>query len=128
MINILTLCGIIILSVIVIVFLKRVKNDFVLPLSFLLGILLLRQALHTLESEGGLLKRLFENNPFSEYGNVILKAFGISLVVQLLSDFCKDAGESSISTKIELLGKIEIIILSLPLVEKILDIVKNIIM
>lgn len=128
MINILTLCGITILFVIIIIFLKKAKSDLVLPLSFLLSIVLLRQALRTLESEGGLLKNLFENPPFSEYGDVILKAFGISLVVQLLSDFCKDAGESSISTKIELLGKIEIIILSLPLVEKILDIVKNIIM
>jgi stage III sporulation protein AD len=128
MINILTLCGITVLSVVIIVFLKKVKSDFALPLSFLLGILLLRQALHTLEAGGGLLKKIFENNPFSEYGNLILKAFGISIAVELLSEFCRDAGENSISAKIELLGKIEIIILSLPLIEKILDIVKNIIM
>ena len=79
MINILTLCGITVLSVVIIVFLKKVKSDFALPLSFLLGILLLRQALHTLEAGGGLLKKLFENNPFSEYGNLILKAFVISI-------------------------------------------------
>ncbi len=127
MINLFTLCGITVISVIIIIVLKNLKSDFALPLALFLGVILLRQALLILEEKGAVLKNIFEDNSFFQYGNVILKAFGISIIIELLSDFCKESGENSIATKIELFGKIEIIVLSLPLVEKILEIVRIII-
>ena len=127
MINLFTLCGIAVISVIIIIILKRLKSDFALPLALFLGIILLRQAFLILQEKEAVFKTIFEGNSFSQYGNVIIKAFGISIIIELLSDFCKEAGEKSIATKIELLGKIEIIVLSLPLVEKVLEIVRKII-
>lgn len=120
------LCGITTISVVIIIFLKRLKSDLSLPLSLLLGIVLLRQALNLLGENEALFKKISGNTSFFQYGDILLKAFGISIIIELLSDFCKEAGENTIATKIELLGKIEIIVLSIPLIEKILDIVKNI--
>lgn len=124
--DIFVLCGITTISVVIIIFLKRLKSDLSLPLSLLLGIVLLRQALNLLGENEALFKKISGNTAFFQYGDILLKAFGISIIIELLSDFCKEAGENTIATKIELLGKIEIIVLSIPLIEKILDIVKNI--
>ncbi len=58
-----------------------------------------------------------------ECSTIIFKSLGLAFVIQLISDICKDAGESAISSKLELVGKIAILIISLPLFEKIISIV-----
>ncbi len=121
------LCGITTLSVIIIIFLKKLKSDTALPLSLLLGIVLLRQALNIFRENKTFFERIAGDTAFTQYGNIIAKAFGITIIIELLSEFCKEAGENSIAAKIELLGKIELVVLSLPLIENILEIVKKII-
>lgn len=122
-----TLCAITIISIAIVMFLKKLRSDSALFLTFLLGIILLRQAMLAFNEKGKILQDFLKSGTFSQYGNVILKAFGISILVEILSDFCKEAGEVSIAKNVEFLGKIEILTLSIPLVEKILDIVKQII-
>lgn len=128
MINLYTLCGITTIAVIIIIVLKKAKSEFVLPLSLLFGIILLRQALNLLREHEMFFKTLLEATSFNEYWKIIVKAFGVSIIIEVLSDFCKEAGENSIASKIELLGKIEIIALSFPLIEKLLETVKTIIL
>lgn len=59
----------------------------------------------------------------NEYSLIILKSLGLAFVVQLISDICRDSGESAIASKLELAGKISILIISLPLFEKIISII-----
>ena len=59
------------------------------------------------------------------YGKVdifspITKALLIALLCQLTSEICRDFGENSIASKVELGGKIAIIYLSIPLVKEVL--------
>ncbi len=122
----LILCGVTVIAVIIIFLFKQLKSGFAFPLALLLCFILLRQALSILQTEGEFLKTIFENKSLSQYGNILLKTFGISLIVELLSDTCREAGENSVASKIELLGKVEIIVLSLPLVKNILETVKSI--
>ena len=63
----------------------------------------------------------------SKYISILLKALGICYITQLASDACKDANESALSSKIELAGKAAIVILSLPLFNQILEVVKKLI-
>ena len=44
----------------------------------------------------------------------------MTLAVQFSAELCRDAGESAIASKLELVGKAEIIILALPLVRELL--------
>lgn len=55
----------------------------------------------------------------SEYGLILLKALGICLITQLASDACRDAGESALASKAELAGKATLLVLALPLFQKI---------
>ncbi len=57
----------------------------------------------------------------------VLKIIGIAYICQFASDICKDAGEGSISAKIELGGKIIIITLSMPIIYDLLGLISSII-
>ena len=50
---------------------------------------------------------------------ILWKVAGISLVTELAETVCADAGESALASKVELAGKISILVLSLPLFEDI---------
>ena len=56
------------------------------------------------------------------YTKAIIKTLGVCYVTQLASDSCKDAGQSAIASKVELSGKVFIVIISLPLFEDLIDI------
>ncbi len=58
----------------------------------------------------------------SEYAAVLLKTLGICFLTQFSADSCRDAGENSLASQVELAGKIGIVILALPLFEKIAQI------
>lgn len=61
-----------------------------------------------------------------EYVTVIFKALGICWLTQFGSDICRDCGESAIASAAEVFGKIQLVILSLPLFENLIDIVTGI--
>lgn len=53
-----------------------------------------------------------------EYVGILFKGLGICLVTQLASDTCKDAGEIALSAKAELAGRIALLLVGLPLFQK----------
>jgi stage III sporulation protein AD len=55
------------------------------------------------------------------YIPVLIKALGISLMIQITSDICKDCGEISLGHRVELFGKAEILLLSIPLIKDLFD-------
>lgn len=63
----------------------------------------------------------------SEYIKTVIKIIGTAYIFQFASDICKDAGETSVANKLELGGKIIIIVLSMPILYAILELVNNII-
>ena len=57
------------------------------------------------------------------YLTVVLKAAGIALVTQLAADTCRDAGETALAVKAELVGRVLLLVLAVPLFEQILSLV-----
>lgn len=53
----------------------------------------------------------------TEYLTLLLKALGVSVLTQLAADACRDSGETALSNKVELAGKVTILLLCLPLVK-----------
>lgn len=56
-----------------------------------------------------------------QYAGVLIKALGVALLTHLGAEICRDCGEGGIATAVELAGKCEILLLSLPLVSSILS-------
>ena len=59
----------------------------------------------------------------STYITILLKIVGIAYIAEFGAEVCKDAGESSVASKIELAGKVTIVILAVPIITSLLDLV-----
>ena len=60
---------------------------------------------------------LFDSSGYT----ALLKAVGIGMVSQFTAELCRDAGEPVLAGRVEFFAKIEIILLSMPLVRQILQ-------
>lgn len=106
-----------------IVLLKQIKPEFALLLKFatilLLGFLafsVVSDAVSEIFSFG---ERVSID---SEMLKILLKALGLCLVAQIASDVCKDCGESALSTSVELVGKLSIVLMTLPVAAQLIEI------
>ena len=54
------------------------------------------------------------------HGTALIKALGIAFLTQLCADVCRECGESGAASLVEMTGKLEILLLCLPLLEELL--------
>lgn len=59
------------------------------------------------------------------YISTVIKSLGICYLTQLASETCKDSGYSAIATKIELTGKVTIILMALPMFLDLMQIIQR---
>lgn len=62
----------------------------------------------------------FDIGNFSEYVELILKALGIAVLTHIASSICRDCGEAGLAGAVEFAGKAEILLISLPMIERLL--------
>lgn len=120
--------GLAVISVTLIVLLRQYRPEYGVVASLMAGLLLLflimeqvspvLQEIQTLAQRTGLAQ---------EHTSILLKSLGVCFVTQMACEACKDAGESSIASKVEMAGKVSIVILSLPLFQELLKIVLRLI-
>ena len=63
----------------------------------------------------------------SEYLEIMMRCLGVALITEISSSICRECGENGISGGVELVGKLEILLLALPLVTEILDSVEKLV-
>lgn len=61
----------------------------------------------------------------SLYLKILMKIIGIAYLCEFSSNLCKDAGYSSIAGQIEMVGKLSILIISMPVMTALLDTIRN---
>ncbi len=59
------------------------------------------------------------------YLSILLKIVGITYIAEFASALCKDAGHSAIASQIELVGKLTILAISMPILLALLDLINN---
>ena len=65
-----------------------------------------------------------QNSLVSEHIGIVIKALGISIITEFAVDTCKSSGENSMANVVELGGKIAIVTVTLPLINKLILIIK----
>jgi stage III sporulation protein AD len=61
----------------------------------------------------------------AEMGNLLIKNLGIAYAAQITADICREAGETTMGSQVELLAKAEIVLLCLPMAQRIFDIAES---
>lgn len=57
----------------------------------------------------------------AEYIKIIIRIIGIAYIARFGSDICRDANQNAIAQKIELAGKIMIVVMSIPILTSVLN-------
>lgn len=73
------------------------------------------------------ISELFVQSGLSEsYITIVFKATAICFITQITSDLCRDSGESAIASAMELWGRVSIILMSVPLIESLVETITEI--
>ena len=57
---------------------------------------------------------------------ILLKALGVAFLTEIAASVCRDSGETGLATWVETAGKLEVLLLSFPLIKTVLDTVTEI--
>ena len=100
--------------------LRRYHQEYAVFLSIAAGVLILFAIFSSLSPAIRQINTLIASAGLSaDYAVILFKTLGICFLAQFAADACRDAGESALASNVELAGKISIVVLSLPLFEKI---------
>ncbi len=91
------------------------------------GILLAAMTLMLASPLFELVAGMSEKSYLNTYFGILIKAVGISFLTYVLSSVCRDCGETSIAGYAEFAGKVEILIIAIPLIEDILEIAEELV-
>ena len=125
--EILQIAGIAVSGVLIISIIRVFKPEMAIYVVLATVIIILIFSLNQLTAVFQFLKTVYDEMTYGkDFFPILIKV----LVVAYLSDFtaqlCKDAGEASIGSKVELAGKVIIFYISLPILVSILQLVNSI--
>ncbi len=126
--EIIKIIGIAFSAVIIIIIMKQYKPEFTLYISLIASALILFLLLNKISGIVTLLTNLANkmNGTSQEFLKILIKITGIAFLTEFAVSICKDSGESSISSKVDLGGKIIIITMSIPIISSMLETVLKI--
>lgn len=120
--NILSVCALGIIGAIFAITVKNIRPEIAVVISLATGIIILLYLINDLSEVFYRLEAIAENYDLnSGYFKIAIKVCTIAYITQFAKELCKDCGESAIGTKIELCGKVSIIIMSMPIISGFLN-------
>lgn len=126
--EILQIVGIGIIATILAVVLRQQKPEYALQISIITGLLIFLFVITKLSYVVQVLSSLAERVDLDFlYFSTILKVIGIAYIAEFGAQISRDAGENAIASKIELGGKILIMVLAIPILTALLDLIIKII-
>lgn len=107
-------------------FLKNQKPELAMLVGVATAVLIF---LMTVSGLGGIIQ-FFKGNTLragidSGILNIMIRIIGIAYVTEFAADICRDAGESSLASKIDMGGRIIMAVMIIPIISSIFDIVEG---
>ena len=117
--------GIALLFSMLLLLLKELRAPLVLPVRLACSVLLFGTVLLLCAPILQHVQALLAQTGATEYAAPLLRGVGIALLCELTALFCRDLGEGTLALGVESFGKLEILLLCLPLIAKILELAKE---
>ncbi|MGI6537395.1 MAG: stage III sporulation protein AD [Caldicoprobacterales bacterium] len=107
---------------------KQERPELAIMITLTTGILLFLFVLGNIKTIADFIEKMTQKvNIDSIYLTTVFKVTGIAYITEFGSQICKDTGEGTIASKIELGGKILIMVLALPVLTALMEAVLKII-
>ena len=114
--------GICIIGAVLALVLKQKSGEYAFATVVATGIIILFFVIKTVaEPIESLFEKLSDSGVKMEYFKIALKAVGVAYITDFIADASRDAGLSSIASKVELAGKAAIFLLSVPVLMSVLE-------
>lgn len=125
--EIVKIVGIGIVATVLSVILKRTRSELAMFISIITGVIIFTMILgelsYVIETLNNLSRRI--NIEFA-YFSTIIKIIGMAYLIEFGSQISRDAGEDSIAMKIELGGKVIIMVLAIPILLALMELILKI--
>lgn len=121
--EVIKIVGVSIFAVIMIIILKNYRPEMALVLSIITGIGIMLYAISKMSSVINVLNDLVSKSGVNtDFLLIIIKVIGIAYIIEFGKNVCIDAGQSSIATKLEMAGKVVIVVLTIPLISSLVNV------
>ena len=118
------LIALVLISLTLILLLKQYRPEFALLASVTSALILLIYGIAKAGEIISAVRSLTERAGIDEQNvMLVLKALGICYIVQIAKDVCADSGQTALSDRIDFIGKVTVVAMSLPLLMQIIGIV-----
>ena len=115
------ICAVAILFASLCVVIKHFRAEFIIPTRVAVTIIICGVVITLIDPIIEYFNNIMGQTLPLEHMKIILKSLAIAFIVQISSEICRDCGENNIAAGIETIGKIEIILLSLPMINNIIS-------
>ena len=123
--SIISVCAFAIVSACIIGLVRVLRPELAVLAAAVAGVVLLVYVVSAIAPFVSFIKGVTAECGVQGYFVLMLKALAISFCCKTSSEICRDCGEGSLASKIELAGKASIVLISLPVVQQLLDIAKD---
>ena len=122
--SICALIALVLISLALILLLKQYRPEFALLASVTSALILLIYGITKAGEIISAVRSLTERAGIDEQNvMLVLKALGICYIVQIAKDVCADSGQTALSDRIDFIGKVTVVAMSLPLLTQIIGVV-----
>ncbi len=116
--DLLPMIGVAMTASVLCLLLRQHRPEFAVVLAIVAGVLLFLSVFSFMEPIFVSITDLMTHTGMGgQYTQIMFKALGICYLVELASDSCRDAGQTALASKVELIGRVSILLLVLPIFE-----------
>ena len=122
MINILSICGLVVCVVVINRLLENTSKEYSILISIGASIIILMYLSNYITSVTEFLNQLLAFiDSSNDIYTLLLKSLGICIVTNFAMDICKDANQNTLSSVVFIGGKVSILLLSIPLLQELFN-------
>ena len=120
----LKICGVALVSTMLITTVKKLGSEMSTLLKLASGLLAATVCVASLSPVIEFIREVsaFGGGRLGEYTLFLLKVLGVAMTVHICATICRDSGEGSLATYIEIGGKVEVIVLALPYISEMISV------
>lgn len=120
--EIVKIIGVGLVALIIIVILKQYRPEFAMYVSLSAGVIIFALIFTKLSGIIELLKNLSSKASINnQFITLLIKITGIAILTEFAVSICKDTGETAIANKVDLGGKVIIMLMSIPIMCSLLE-------
>ena len=123
--NIITVCSFAVVTACIIAAIRNLRPELASIAAAIAGVLIMAYAVEAIVPFITFVKDIAAEKGVENYFTLMLKALAISFCCRMSAEICRDCGENTLASRVELAGKVGIVLISLPIVKQLFEIAKD---